>query len=72
MIVWLFQQYPILGAEILSHWIGDDESNYSLERITREEKNRDIVAYFRSDTGIERTLIIENKVKSHPNRSQLE
>ncbi|NHN34386.1 PD-(D/E)XK nuclease family protein [Paenibacillus agricola] len=69
---WLLLQYPALGAEVLARWIGEEGSSCSINRVEREQKNRDLVVYFTAAAGQSKVLTIENKVKSTPDLAQLE
>jgi hypothetical protein len=67
-LAWLFETYPEESGRALSRFIKDDTGNVAIDRVLREQKNRDLTIYFRNG----QELVIENKVKSLPYIEQLE
>ncbi|AOZ94939.1 hypothetical protein [Paenibacillus crassostreae] len=72
LLSWLFANYKSDCSRLLRPYIGDNENQFSLIKVNREEKNRDLTLYFKNESGQIKKLTIENKVKSIPNYAQLE
>lgn len=72
LLSWLFINYKSDCSCLLRPYIGDNAEEFSLIKVNREEKNRDLTLYFKNESGQIKKLTIENKVKSIPNYNQLE
>jgi hypothetical protein len=70
-LAWLFTNYKQESSKVLRVFIDDNNNNYTISNVKREEKNRDLTVYFQDKNGSAKKLIIENKVKSIPNYQQL-
>ncbi|MBP1931978.1 hypothetical protein [Ammoniphilus resinae] len=68
---WVFSLYKDESLPYLRQFIADFDQRYSLVRIKREKKNKDLTLYFEDDRGRSKVLYIENKVKSIPVFAQL-
>ncbi|KQU58720.1 hypothetical protein ASG66_17015 [Bacillus sp. Leaf406] len=69
-IYWLISTYSVECSRLFSEFLSNKDKQ-EIIKITREDKNRDIVIYFESETGLLSSLVIENKIKSLPRYEQL-
>lgn len=66
-LAWLFETYPQESGHALSRFLKDSTGDVAINRVLREQKNRDLTIYFKNG----QELVIENKVKSLPYIEQL-
>lgn len=69
-IYWLISTYKIECSKLFSKFL-PNKDNQEIIKVTREDKNRDIVIYFENKAGVKSSLVIENKIKSLPRYEQL-
>lgn len=67
-IAWLAEKYPKNTGKLFSQFLKKQNGDITIIKVEREAQNRDMCLFFANG----QELIIENKVKSIPNRDQLE
>lgn len=65
---WVALKYPEITGELFSKFLKNREGDITIKKVEREKENKDLWLFF--SNGQE--LVIENKVKSLPDRDQLE